>query len=173
MSIPVWRPPIWVSPPPDMSGPLFPVCPPNPACPPPNPAVGSWTYRSFINNPDISKDFNDLEFGRGELTIDELERGCFSGRLSFGDTYQFRLRGTADLASLPASARFQGVGDTTDSRGQVYDYMGFFMPMWTNGVKARAALVGTTIRTVAHNGDRAKAGVVGTFIALKRDDESP
>ena len=165
MSPAPWGPPYGIP----VADPSQPWMPPSP---PPNPAVGVWTYRSFRNNPDIEKEFNDLEFGRGELTIDELEAGQFEGRLSFGDTYQFRLRGTADLHSFPASIRFQGIGDTTDSKGQVYDYLGFFVPMWSNGENQRPAIVGTTVRTVAHNGDRAKAGVVGTFIALKRDDET-
>src|SRR4051794_24611306 len=26
---------------------------------------GRWTYRSFVNDPDIAKPFNELEFGRG------------------------------------------------------------------------------------------------------------
>jgi hypothetical protein len=141
-------------------------------CPPPNPALGTWTYRSFVNNPDISKDFNDLEFGRGDLIIEQLAPGIFEGRLSFGDTYQFRLRGVADFSSVPCTVRFEGVGDTKDSKEQVYDYMGFFVPMWSNGVDQRPALVGSAVRTVAHNGGRARAGVVGSFIALKRDEET-
>jgi hypothetical protein len=139
--------------------------------PPPNPALGAWTYRSFMNNPDLSKDFNDLEFGRGELIIERLAPGIFEGRLSFGDTYQFRLRGSADFSSVPCTVRFEGIGDTSDSKDQVYDYIGFFVPMWSNGVDQRPALVGSTVRTVAHNGGRARQGVVGTFIALKRDEE--
>ncbi len=140
--------------------------------PPPNPALGHWTYRSFMNNPDVDKDFNALEFGRGELIIEELAQGLFEGRLSFGDTYQFRLRGIADLSSFPAVIRFQGVGDTTDSKAQIYDYTGFFVPTWSNGVDQRPAIVGSTVRTVAHNGGRARAGVVGSFIALKRDEDA-
>ena len=27
--------------------------------------VGTWTYRSFLSNPDIDADFDSLEFGRG------------------------------------------------------------------------------------------------------------
>jgi hypothetical protein len=34
-----------------------------------NPFVGRWTYRSFLNDPDIGKAFNDLEFGRGTIEI--------------------------------------------------------------------------------------------------------
>jgi len=133
------------------------------------PAVlGSWTYRSFVNEPDISKEFNTLEFGRGELIIDQLAPGIFGGRLSFGDTYQFRLSGWADF-TLPCTVRFQGIGDTKDSFGQVYDYTGFFAPMWSNGISQRPALLGSVVRTVPHSDGQAKAGVVSSWIALKRD----
>jgi hypothetical protein len=135
--------------------------------PVPLPAIGSWTYRSFINDPDISKDFNALEFGRGELIIEHLAPEIFAGRLSFGDTYQFRLIGSSNFG-FPCSVRFQGIGDTRDSFGQVYDYVGFFAPMWSNGADQRPALVGSVVRTVSHNGDRAKAGIVGSWIAIKR-----
>jgi hypothetical protein len=133
------------------------------------PAVlGSWTYRSFVNNPDISKEFNTLEFGRGELIIDQFAPGIFGGRLSFGDTYQFRLSGWTDFA-LPCTVRFQGIGDIKDSYGQIYDYLGFFVPMWSNGVSQRPTLVGSVVRTVPHSDGQAKAGVVSSWIAVKRD----
>ena len=32
--------------------------------------VGTWTYRSFLNDPDLSTQFNNLEFGRGKIRID-------------------------------------------------------------------------------------------------------
>jgi hypothetical protein len=141
----------------------FPIRPPLP------PVLGSWTYRSFVNSPDIGKDFNDLELGRGELTIEHFAPGIFVGRLSFGDSYQFRLRGMVD-PNPPCTVRFTGIGDTRDSRDQVYDYVGFFIPMWSNGVDQRPVLVGSTVRSVAHNGGRAKAGMVGSFIAVQRDE---
>jgi hypothetical protein len=121
------------------------------ALPVPLAGSGSWTYRSFINDPDISKDFNVLEFGRGELIIEHLAPGIFAGRLSFGDTYQFRLSGWAYF-DFPASGRFQGTGDTQDSFGQVYDYVGFFVPMWANGANQRPALLGSIVCTVLHSG---------------------
>jgi len=34
-----------------------------------NPFVGTWSYRSFLNNPDIGKSFDALEFGRGTLSL--------------------------------------------------------------------------------------------------------
>lgn len=141
----------------------------DPFCPPAHPVCGVWSYRSFVNNPDLERDFNDLELGRGELTIEHFAPGLFIGQLSFGETYQFQLRGVVDMTP-PCSVRFTGLGDTRDSKGQVYDYVGFFIPTWSNGVDQRPALVGSTVRTVAHNGERAKAGMVGTFIALKKDE---
>ena len=88
--------------------------------------------------------------------------------MSFGDTYQFRLSGWADF-TLPCTVRFQGIGDTKDSYGQIYDYTGFFVPMWSNGVSQRPALVGSVVRTVPHSDGQAKAGVVSSWIAVKRD----
>lgn len=133
-----------------------------------NPFVGTWTYRSFVNNPDITKDFNELEFGRGELVIEDAAMGSLQGRLIFAETYQFKLSGASSFGN-PFTVRFQGVGDAADSQGQVYDYIGYLIPIWPNGIGQRSALVGSIVRTVPHNGDKAKAGVVASWIALKRD----
>ena len=35
-----------------------------------NPFVGSWTYRSLLNDPQMDLDFGKLEFGRGTLLIE-------------------------------------------------------------------------------------------------------
>ncbi len=133
-----------------------------------NPFHGTWTYRSFISDPDITKDFNALEFGRGELEIGAFAPGSFHGRLSFGDTYQFKLTGASSFGT-PFALRFQGVGDTADSQGQIYDYIGYLVPVWSDGIGQRAAIVGSVIRTVAHDGGQAQAGVVASWIALRRD----
>lgn len=133
-----------------------------------SPFVGTWTYRSFVNNPDISADFDNLEFGRGELLIGDFAPGSFSGRLVFGDTYQFRLFGASSFGN-PYTVRFQGVGDTSDSQGQIYDYTGYLVPIWPNGVEQRIVIVGSVVRSVAHNGGQAKAGFVASWIAMKRD----
>jgi hypothetical protein len=68
----------------------------------------------------------------------------------------------------PFTVRFQGVGDAADSLGQIYDYVGYLIPVWPNGVQQRPALVGSVVRTVPHNGGTAPAGIVASWIALKR-----
>ena len=41
--------------------------------------LGTWTYRSFLSNPDLNADFDALEFGRGNIRIDDAPLQIFSG----------------------------------------------------------------------------------------------
>jgi len=132
------------------------------------PLIGRWTYRSFVGNPDIDADFGSLEFGRGELVVEYLCPGTFIGRLIFDDNYQFRLQGVATPGD-PPTIRFRGIGDAADSEGQIYDYFGCLMPLWSYPTRKRLVIVGSTVRAVAHNGEAAFAGQAASFIAIKRD----
>jgi hypothetical protein len=129
--------------------------------------AGSWTYRSFLSNPDINVDFSKLEFARAALVIDPTPQGVFRGKLSF-DTDYLTLKGNVAYGN-PFTARFQGRGATAPTEGWIYDYLGYLIPMWPDGVNQRPAIVGTVIRTVPHSDGKAKAGVVASFIAVKRD----
>lgn len=138
-----------------------------------NPLIGRWTYRSFLNDPDPDKPFNDLKFAVAELTFEPAGVGKIAGRLSFGEDY-LKLTGTLSFGN-PLTVRFQGVGATagTIENGQpwVYDYLGFVAPAWPNGDKEqRPAIVGTIVRAVAHSNGQAKAGFVASWIAVRRDD---
>ncbi|MCA1703060.1 MAG: hypothetical protein LC808_07240 [Actinobacteria bacterium] len=110
-----------------------------------SPLTGRWTYRSFMGDPDIDKDFGDLEFGRGELLVEYVCQGFFIGRLLFGETYQFHLEGVATPGDPPAFA-FRGIGDAPESQGQTYEYFGCLMPLWPHDRKQRPTIVGTVIR---------------------------
>ena len=46
-----------------------------------NPFVGTWTYRSFLNDPDVNTAFNDLEFGRGTIVIAEAPLQILEGTI--------------------------------------------------------------------------------------------
>ena len=50
-----------------------------------NPFVGTWTYRSLLNDPDGSKAFNDLEFGEGTLVITEESSLTLKGTIDGPD----------------------------------------------------------------------------------------
>jgi hypothetical protein len=136
-----------------------------------NPFAGNWTYRSFRNNPDPVGDDPQkalaLIFGEGQLSINDAEFGAIKGIVSFGDQYILDLKGWAGYGT-PYTARFEGVGRKgTKAEGWIYDYVGYLIPNWPNGVDQRAAIVGSVIRTVPHNG--AAAGYVASFIAVKQD----
>ncbi|MCA1614360.1 MAG: hypothetical protein LC800_09545 [Acidobacteria bacterium] len=140
---------------------------------PQNPFVGNWTYRSFINDPtevgdDAQKALN-LIFGEGQMTIEESAFGEFKGTVSFGDPLVLDLRGWAAFGS-PFAVRFQGVGRKGGgAEGWVYDYLGYLVPDWPNGVDQTAAIVGSVIRTVPHSDGKAKAGYVASFVAVAHD----
>ena len=71
----------------------------------------------------------------------------------------------------PYDLRFQGRG-IVKGEEWVYDYEGYVIRPWPNGVDQRPAFVGTVVRTVAHSQGKSKAGVVASFIAVRQDDKS-
>jgi hypothetical protein len=132
-----------------------------------SPLSGTWTYRSFLNNPDHEDDINQLLFGEGDLIVEQAPMGAFAGRLELGSDYQLDLRGFSSYG-LPFIVRFQGIGRAgSGAEGWIYDYMGFVVPEWPNGVDQRPAMVGSTVRTVPHDG--APAGSVASWIAVKQE----
>jgi len=133
-----------------------------------NPLTGSWTYRSFLNDPDISKAFNDLEFGRGTIVIDEAPMAVLRGTIG-GPGWSLALKGSRAYGS-PMQVRFQGVGVVGGAQW-IYDYEGWLVPDWPNGVDQVPAIVGSVIRTIPHPGSGPgvvnPAGVVCSFYAVK------
>ena len=72
-----------------------------------NPFLGNWTYRSFLNDPDINKSFNDLEFGVGTIVIEEAPMQTLKGTIG-GSGWSLVLKGARQYGN-PMHARFQGV----------------------------------------------------------------
>jgi hypothetical protein len=149
-----------------------------------NPFVGSWTYRSFNNDPDLAADanVNNLLFGDGtlEITAPSSEKlgGTIGGSLAPNATWSLNLRGSIGYGS-PGQVRFQGVG-VVNGEEWIYDYIGWLVPVWPNSTDLlqRAAIVGSVVRTVPHHGTNADgsmnstihpAGVVASFYAVRAD----
>src|SRR5262249_20936416 len=104
-----------------------------------NPFVGTWTYRSLLNEPSLATDFDKLEFGRGTIVIAEGPMQILSGTIG-GPGWSLTLKGARQYGS-PMHARFQGTG-TVDGEKWIYDYDGYLVPHWPNGVDQRPAIVG-------------------------------
>ncbi len=135
-----------------------------------NPFVGQWIYRSLLNDPDLNKDFNNLEFGRGTIKICEDAPQLLAGVIG-GPGWSLKLQGSREYGT-PMRVRFQGVG-TVNGERWIYDYEGYLVSHWPNGIQQRPAIVGSVIRTIPHSGGSpdtvAPAGVVTSFYAVKVD----
>jgi hypothetical protein len=133
-----------------------------------NPFIGTWTYRSLLNEPDISVDFNALKFGLGNLIIEEDTPGVLKGTIG-GETWSLALHGSFNFGT-PMQVRFQGKG-VVDGEQWIYDYIGWLVPAWPNSdaTLERAAIVGSVVRTAPHasgEGGVSPAGVVASFYAV-------
>lgn len=142
-----------------------------------NPFVGSWTYRSFVNDPDLSTDLSTLLFGNGTIEItaptSDTLGGTIGGSLGPGQgNWVLNLHGSIGYGS-PGQVRFQGVG-VVGGEQWIYDYIGWLVPVWpnSNDLLQRAAIVGSVVRTVPHSGSDGTgpvhpAGVVASFYAVR------
>src|SRR5262245_15467194 len=134
-----------------------------------NPFVGTYTYRSLLNEPNINTDFKDLEFGRGTLVITAPFSDQLGGTIG-GDNWSLNLHGSISYGS-PGQIRFQGQG-IVGGEEWVYDYIGWLVPIWPNSTDTlqRKAIAGSVVRTVPHSGSGGSidpAGVVASFYAVE------
>jgi hypothetical protein len=128
--------------------------------------AGKWTYRSFLSDPDLSTEFNNLEFGRGTITIEEAPMGVLQGNVG-GPGWSLDLNGSINYGD-PYSVRFQGKG-VVGGEEWIYDYIGYAIKPWPNGVNQVPAMTGSVVRTIPHasgTGGVAPAGVVCSWIAV-------
>ena len=138
-----------------------------------NPFVGSWSYRSLLNDPDLATSFNDLQFGLGTIVIEEAPMQLLKGTIG-GSGWSLALKGAREYGN-PMHVRFQGKG-IVGGEEWIYDYDGYLVPAWPNGVQQVPAMVGSIVRTVPHSGSTPKgggpppinpAGVVASWYAVK------
>jgi hypothetical protein len=134
-----------------------------------NPFLGTWTYRSLINDANVNTDFDKLEFGRGTIVITAESSTTLGGTIG-GPGWSLDLHGSFGYGS-PAQVRFQGRG-LVNGEEWIYDYIGWLVPVWPNSTDTlqRAAIVGSVVRTIPHSGSEPgtvnPAGVVASFYAV-------
>jgi hypothetical protein len=135
---------------------------------------GDWMYRSFINTTQPAQELSDILFGEGDLTLSVGADGFFQpSTLSFGTGYGMNVFGQAvaqndDTFSQPRIAvEMKGFGiEGEETAGWLYEYRGYLVPKWYNGVDQATVIVGTVIRVVPHG--TGTAGVVASFVAVKK-----
>lgn len=136
-----------------------------------NPFAGSWSYRSFQNDPNLAAPIDGLVFGTGTLKIKAVSFDTLGGTIG-GKGWSLDLRGSFGYGS-PMQARFQGRG-TNGGHEWIYDYIAWLVPVWPNSTAKLqiAAMVGSVVRTIPHPGLDGKgpphpAGVVASFYAVR------
>jgi hypothetical protein len=134
---------------------------------------GNWTYRSFINNPqevgDDAQKALALIFGEGNLTITVKSESLFHAGLDFGGGAAMDLYGEVVAGSgvSPEVLIITGTGRTGTSTDKwVYQYKGYVVPQWSEGVQQVPTIVGTVIRTIPHGAGT--AGVVASFVIVRQ-----
>ncbi|PHR16659.1 MAG: hypothetical protein COA38_21680 [Fluviicola sp.] len=132
--------------------------------------VGQWSYRSMNNNPDLSVEFNDLQFGKGTITIEEAPMNQLKGTIG-GPGWELELQGSISYGN-PFEVRFQGKG-IIGGEEWIYNYVGYMVAPWVNGVKEVPSIVGSIVRVIPHSGGQGEtihpAGVVASWYAVKQD----
>lgn len=134
--------------------------------------TGTWTYRSFKSNPDLATDFDALEFGRGNIRIEDGPMQQLNG-LIYGTGWSLDLKGSITYGN-PFCLTFQGKGIVGGAEW-IYNYLGYYVPDWCNGVNQVPAMVGSIVRVIPHptgpnDKSTAPAGVVAQWIAVKQPE---
>jgi hypothetical protein len=135
--------------------------------------AGTWTYRSYLNDPaligdDASKALNMI-FGEGTLRFSSSGGRNFKAVLDFGGGAAMDLYGSMieGAGVSPQVMQITGTGrEGTSTAKWVYQYLGYVVPDWAEGVSQVPAIVGSVIRTIPHGSGQ--AGVVVSFIAIKQ-----
>ncbi len=136
------------------------------------PLDGAWMYRSYRALPNLVVGDDpakalQLLFGEGVMTLSAVG-GKVTGTFDMGGGYVLDLNGTAELlADGDMLIRLSGPGrPNSPTAGWEYDYRGYLMPNWPNGIGQVPAIVGSVIRAKPHG--TSPAGYVAEFIAVKR-----
>jgi len=142
---------------------------------PDSPLNGNWTYRSFLNQSEMvdgdPQKALALIFGEGALSINVTSATSFKAILDFGGGAAMDLYGTivAGTAIAPEVLIITGAGREGASTAKwVYQYLGYVVPQWPQGVRQVPAIVGTIVRTIPHGGG--PAGVVASFVIVRKID---
>ncbi|HEX9735417.1 MAG TPA: hypothetical protein VGG06_25895 [Thermoanaerobaculia bacterium] len=130
--------------------------------------VGKWSYRSWLNDADLATEPDDLLFGSGTIELVEAPMEILRGTIG-GEGWQLELTGSRSYGN-PMTVRFRGKG-VVGGAEWIYDYVGYLVPEWPDGVQQKTAMVGSIVRAIPHpssGGGTSPAGVVASWYAVKR-----
>lgn len=139
---------------------------------------GKWTYRSLLNNKDVNTDFDSLEFAAATIKLTTFGADSLKGQILWpgsapGTNGGLNLTGNYFYNDTTLCYFLDGFGDSTlGTAGWQYNYQGYLVPKWPEGVDQATVLVGSTVRVKKHSCDSSgnnchPAGVVATTYMVK------
>lgn len=127
---------------------------------------GNWTYRSLHNAP-ANTPFSNLEFATAVMRFTKHSGDSFWGVLDMGTGYALNLTGKLTSSNGTTAFYIQGLGvPNTGTANWEYDYQGYVVPKWKNGVQQVDTCVGSVIRAKPHG--NAKAGQTASFYIVRQ-----
>jgi hypothetical protein len=141
--------------------------------------AGKWTYRSLLNNTDVNKDFDSLEFAAATINLKMEGKDGLSGQILWAIDSPptifngLNLKGNYYYNDTTLCYSLVGIGDSAlGTAGWQYDYQGYLVPKWPEGVNQATVLVGSIVRVKKHSCDPngqncSPAGVVATTYMVK------
>ncbi len=140
--------------------------------------TGKWTYRSLLNSTDVNADFDSLEFAGATIQLANTGTDSLKGQIlwpgdSTGQLNGLNLTGKYFYNDTTLCYFLEGIGDSTlGTQGWQYNYQGYLVPKWPEGVDQATVFVGSVARVKKHSCDSSgnnchPAGVVATTYIVK------
>ena len=141
---------------------------------------GKWTYRSLFNNTDVNADFDSLAFAAATINLATVGPDSLKGQIlwamdSAGTIFNgLNLSGKYFYNDTTLCYFIEGFGDSTlGTAGWQYNYQGYLVPRWVDGVNQAVVLTGSVVRVKKHSCDSlgnncSPAGVVATTYMVKQ-----
>ena len=127
---------------------------------------GNWTYRSLHNFP-IDTPFCNLEFATAVMRFQKHSEDSIFGVLDMGEGYTLNLKGKLTTCNGSTTFYIQGEGvQNSNTDNWEYDYQGYVVSKWKNGLNQVDACVGSVIRSKPHG--NAKAGKTASFYMVRQ-----
>lgn len=127
---------------------------------------GNWTYRSLHNAP-INTAFSQLEFATAVMRFQKTSEDTITGVLDMGTGFALKLEGKLSSSNGSTTFYIEGKGiPGTSTANWEYDYQGYVVPKWKNGINQKDTCVGSVIRSKPHGA--AKAGDTASFYLVRQ-----
>lgn len=121
---------------------------------------GTWTYRSLLNGTHVNTDFDSLAFAAATMDLKTWGTDSITGEiywfLDSANTIKqgLTLNGTYFYNDTTLCYFMEGIGNAElKTEGWQYNYQGYFVPKWVDGVDQASVLVGSVVRVKKHSCD--------------------